>query len=241
MTTPPTLSLAPPTTPSRYADPRTAAARPAPTRHRARIRTPAAAPHDPHGSTAAATATATAPPRNPVTDPADQLDTTADPNVPTRNIDGNPCTNRPGIAHLLGWPTDPAIRNVYAGRDPDFPQPHSKIGREYWYPIDRVDAYVALLAERAAAKKPPAVKDGDPDDLLHGEEAADALHIAYATLRSYTRHSLPYWTDEKTGRPLLPPPDVEEQRENRLGTYTYRAWYRHTLAEHQQHRPGPGG
>lgn len=228
---------------SRYADPRTAAAtRPVTPRRRARVRTAVAAPHDLYGSIAAVATIAITPPRKLVTDAADQLDPNADPDVPTRTIDGTLCTNRAGIAHLAGWPPGDSARNVYAGRDPDFPKPFRKVGREFWYAIEQVDDYLAILAERAAAKKPPAVKDGNPDDLLHGEAAADALHIEYATLRSYVRYSVPYWTGEKQGRPLLPRPDVEEEREYERfgGTYTHREWYRRTLAEHQQQRPGPG-
>jgi hypothetical protein len=173
-----------------------------------------------------------------VTDAADQLD----PNVPTRLINGTLCTNRGGISHLAGWPPGNSV-NVNAGRDPDFPKPLTKIGRVLWYPMDRVDAYVATLAERDASKKPPAVKPGDPDDELHGPDAADALHIEYATLRSYIRYSLPYWAGEKQlkkgQRPLLPPPDITEEREHeKFGTYIYRSWYRRTLAEHQSQRPG---
>lgn len=240
MTTRPTTGITHPDTTSRYANPRTAAARPATTRRRARVRTAVAAPRDLHGTIATAAANAIAPPRTFVTD-ADQLDTIADPNVPTSVIDGTLCTNRAGIGHLAGWP--PGNNAHHRSRiDPDFPKPlPDKIGREYWYPMNRVDAYLATLAERAAAKKPPAVKDGDPDDELHGEEAADALHIVYATLRSYIRYSVPYWKGDKTGRPLLPTPDIEEEREHeKFGPFTYRAWYRRTLAEHQQRRPGPG-
>ncbi len=179
-----------------------------------------------------------------MTEAAAELDA-ADPQVPTRTIDGRVCTNRAGIAHLAGWPPGNSA-NVNAGRDPQFPQPlGGTIGREYWYPFDGptgVDAYIATLAERARAKKPPAVKPGDPDDLLHGEAAADALHIQWPTLRSYVRYSIPYWKGEKSGRPLLPPPDVEEEREDlKFGPYTHREWYRRTLAAHQAQRPGPGG
>lgn len=242
MTTPPATGITRLNAPNRYADPRTAAARPATTRHRARVRTAVAAPRDPQGTSATAAAIAIAP-RILVTDAADQLDTNADPTVPTRVIHGTLCTNRAGISHLAGWPPGNSA-NVNARRDPDFPQAlPDKIGRQYWYPLDRVDTYVAILAERDAAKKPPAVKSGDPDDLLHGEAAADALHIEYATLRSYVRYSVPYWTGEKQlkkgQRLLVPRPDIEEPREHeRLGTYTYRAWYRKTLAENQQKRPG---
>ncbi|MDM4723346.1 hypothetical protein QTQ03_28490 [Micromonospora sp. WMMA1363] len=168
-----------------------------------------------------------------------QHDRTDDPAVPTRLVDGHLCTNRAGIAHLAGWTPGNSV-NVRARTDPDFPTHLRKIGRDYWYPMDRVDTYLAALAERAAAKKPPAVKPGDPDDDLHGDEAADALHIAAATLRSYVRYSIPYWTGEREGRPLLPPPDIEEERENKFGPYTHRAWYRRTLAAHQAQRPGPG-
>jgi hypothetical protein len=241
MTPLPTAGITRPGAASRYAEPRTGAdPRPPTPRRRARVRTAVAAPHDPYYGSGAATADAIAIAiEEPVTD-ADQLD----PNVPTRMIEGQLCTNRAGIGHLAGWP--PGNNAHHRSRtDPDFPKPLGpKIGREYWYPMNGkhgVDTYIATLAKRAAAKKPPPVKPGAPDDVLHGEEAADALHITYATLRSYVRYSVAYWTGETDGRPLLPPPDVEEERENeRLGPYIYRAWYRRTLAEHQEQRPGPG-
>jgi hypothetical protein len=127
----------------------------------------------------------------------------ADADVPTRTIDGRTCTTRAGIANLAGWKPGKSVTER-ARIDPDFPHPLRKIGRDYWYPHDGahgVDEYLRLLVERAVAKKPPAVKPGDPTDLLHGEEAADALHITYATLRSYVRLSLPYWTGERQAAP----------------------------------------
>lgn len=167
-----------------------------------------------------------------------------EPHVPTRHHHGALCTNRIGIAHLAGWKPGNSV-NVRAGSDPDFPHPHgSKIGRELWYPFageHGVDAYLVTLAERAAAQKAQPVKDGNPDDLLAGADAADALHIVKATLRSYIRSSLPHWTGDKQGRPILPHPDVEEDRnDSPFGPYTYRAWYRSTLAAHQPDRPGRG-
>ncbi|MEV6350991.1 hypothetical protein [Actinoplanes sp. NPDC051851] len=167
-----------------------------------------------------------------------------DPQVPTRHHDGQLCTNRAGIAHLAGWKPGNSV-NVRASKDPDFPHPHGpKIGRELWYPFagdHGVDAYLAILAERTAAQKAPPVKDGNPDDLLAGPEAADALHITEATLRSYIRRSVPHWTGETPGRPILPQPDVEEPRnDSTFGPYTHRAWYRSTLTAHHPGRPGRG-
>ncbi|MFG3423202.1 hypothetical protein [Micromonospora sp. NPDC048063] len=240
-----TPSDAPTTTtaPTRYPDRRTVTARRPPTSVRRAARRTAAAP-PPYPLTGPGPATTVARTRareDPVTAPG-QHDRTDDPAVPTRLVDGHLCTNRAGIAHLAGWTPGNSV-NVRARTDPDFPH-GTKDGREYWYPFDGprgVDAYIALLAERATAKKPPPVKDGDPDDELASEDAADALHIAPATLRSYVRYSIPYWQGDKTGRPLLPPPDIEEEREHeRLGPYTHRAWYRRTLAAHQATRPGPG-
>lgn len=161
--------------------------------------------------------------------------------VPLQVVDGVECTTRAGIARMAGWPAGNNV-NVRAKTDPDFPKPITGPevrGRTSWYPLGGdtgVDRYLAILAERAQAKKPPAVKAGDPDDLLDPDQAADALHIAPATLRSYVRYSKPYWSGELTGRPLLPPPD--EESEDQYGTR--RAWYRRTLAEHQAQRPGPG-
>lgn len=239
MTTPPlTTAITRPSTTSRYADPRTAAApRSTTTRRRARVRTTVAAPRDLYGSSATAAIAIAIAPRNPVTDAANQL--ANDPHVPTRIIDGTLCTTRAGIAHLAGWST--GVNLAHRSRtDPDFPTHLGKIGRDYWYPLARVDTYLAALAERAAAKRPPAVQPGDPDDELHGDAAAEALHIRPATLRSYVRYSIPYWTGERHGRPLLPPPDIQEEREHTFGPYTHRSWYRRTLAQHQQQRPGPG-
>ena len=116
--------------------------------------------------------------------------------------------------------------------------------RNNWYPLDGdhgVEACLELLAQRAAAKKPPAVKPGDPTDLLGLAEAADALHIEPSTLRSYVRYSIPYWTGDEQGRPLLPPPDHEtEIDEPGTPPYTRREWNRSTLAAHQTIRPGSG-
>ena len=165
--------------------------------------------------------------------------------APVKVVDGVECTTRAGIARLAGWPAGNNV-NVRARTDPDFPKPiggPEVRGRTSWYPFagdTGVDRYLAILAERAQAKKPQPVEDGDPDDLLDPDETAAALHIEPATLRSYVRYSKPFWDGEQTGRPLLPPPDHEEQRENRLGAYTHRQWYRRTLAAHQAQRPGPG-
>ncbi len=227
---------------TRYADRRTATTRrPPPSGRRAARRTAAAPPPSSlTGSGPATTVARTRAHEDPVTTPGHHR--TDDPAVPTRLVGGRLCTNRAGIAHLAGWTPGNSV-NVRARTDPDFPH-GTKDGREYWYPFDGphgVEDYIALLAQRAAAKKPPPVKDGDPDDELNTEDAADALHIAFATMRSYVRYSIPYWTGEKTGRPLLPPPDIEEEREDeRLGPYTHRAWLRRTLAAHQANRPGPG-
>lgn len=170
-------------------------------------------------------------------------DTTDEHAVPTRVIDDTLCTNRAGIAHLAGWKPGNSV-NVRARTDPDFPEPlPHKVDRQFWYPLeDRVDPYIALLADRAAAKKPPPVKPGDPHDELYGDAAADALHINYQTLRSYIRYSKPYWDGVKHGRPLLPKPDkIEPLEHEKFGPYRRRTWYRGTLAAHQAIRPGPGG
>jgi hypothetical protein len=165
-------------------------------------------------------------------------DAPADPAVPVKVVDGVECTTRAGIAHLAGWKPGNSV-NVRAKQDPDFPAPVNgpeARGRVAWYALDAVDRYLAVLADRARAKKPPAVKAGNPDDLLDPDQAADALHIAPATLRSYVRYSRPFWDGEKDGRPLLPAPDevtVDEHGERRR-------WSRRTLTAHQQQRPGPG-
>ncbi len=171
-------------------------------------------------------------------------DQPAEPEVPIRVIDGVECTTRAGIAALAGWRPGNSV-HVRARTDPDFPRPRGeKIGRDYWYPIEGehgVDAYLALLAERAAAKKPPALKDGDPDELLTPSQAADAMHIKLSTFNSYVRYSKPYWDGEKTGRPLIPPPDATIDYVDDHGIPRHsRQWYRRTLAAHQANRPGPG-
>jgi hypothetical protein len=167
---------------------------------------------------------------------------TNESDIPTRMIEGTECTTRAGIAALAGWAPGNSV-NVRAKSDPDFPAPHGgqKIGRDYWYPMTAVDAYLAILADRAAAKKPPRLKDGDPDELLGPDQAADAMHIQPSTFRSYVRYSVPYWQGQKTGRPLIPPPDVETDYVDNDGIPRHRReWYRHTLAKHQARRPGPG-
>jgi hypothetical protein len=148
-------------------------------------------------------------------------------------IDGVECTNRAGIALLAGWKPGNSV-NVRAGTDTEFPQPirGQRISREYWYPLEGdhgVDEYLALLAQRAEEKKPPPLKPGNPDDRLGPEEAADAMHIAYSTFRSYQRYSVPIWEGHKAGRPLIPSPDLPGPE-----------WLRGTLAAHQAQRPGPG-
>jgi len=240
----PRPAAAPPDTTahSRYPDRRTVAVLRPTFGRRPRARTAAAPPPYPLTGSGPATSVARTRAREePVTD-VDQLDPAADPGIPTRTIGGRRCTNRTGIAHLAGWAPGNSV-NVRAKTDPEFPH-GTKDGREYWYPLDGpngVDAYLDVLTRRALDKKPPPVKPGDPDDLLHGEEAADALHIDYATLRSYVRLSKPIWNGEREGRAILPRPDLEEEREReRLGPYIHRAWYRITLAEHQAQRPGPG-
>lgn len=228
------------TTPARYADRRTAA-----------TRRPTASPRAPGRPTAP-----TLPLRPPhlgpaniaartreehVTDTADQVNPTTDPAVPIRLINDTPHTTRAGIVHMAGWKPGNSV-NVRSRTDPDFPH-GTKIGREYWYPIEGdhgVDAYLAILAQRAQDKRPPEVKPGNPDDILHGEDAADALHIVEPTLRSYVRFSKPFWDGTRDGTPLLPPPDIEEERRNTFGPYTHRAWYRRTLAAHHPNRLGPG-
>lgn len=168
---------------------------------------------------------------------------TGEPGITTREIEGVRCTNRAGIAALAGWKPGNSV-NVRAKTDPDFPRPLDKIGRDYWYPFEGehgVDVYLALLAERAAAKKPPPVEPGDPDELLETQQAAAAMHIKWSTFRSYVRYSIPIWEGRKAGRPLIPSPDqvtnyVDDDRIPRVR----REWYRRTLAEHQAARPGPG-
>lgn len=243
----------PTSTPARYPDRRTAARPRQPKRAQRRRRTAAPPPY--LTNFGAAPAVARRAREDHVTDAEHTNDAASiaspqhaadvdDPQVPTELLDGELCTNRAGVAHLAGWKPGNSV-NVRAKTDPDFPHPHGpKRGREFWYPFageHGVDAYLALLADRATAKKPPAVKPGNPDDLLTGPDAADALHIADATLRSYIRLSLPFWQGKKQGRPILPKPDVEEDRDDSpFGPYTWRAWYRKTLAEHQTERPGPG-
>lgn len=174
---------------------------------------------------------------------ADQLDRDSEPGITTRDIDGQRCTNRAGIATLAGWKPGNSV-HVRARADPDFPHPAAKIGRDYWYPFDGdhgVDTYLAVLAERAQAKKPPALQPGDPDDLLNSQQAAEAMHIAWSTFRSYIRYSTPRWEGIQPGRPLIPPPDsVVEVLDANGVPHETRLWHRHTLANHQAGRPGPG-
>jgi hypothetical protein len=160
-------------------------------------------------------------------------------------VDGVRCTSRTGIAALAGWKPGNTV-HVRARIDPDFPHAISdqRLDGVLWYPFGGehgVDAYLSTLAQRARDKKPAPVKPGDPDDLLDPQQAADAMHITWATFRSYVRYSIPHWNDEQQGRPLIPPPDVETEVTEPGGlTQNRRQWYRRTLATHQAERPGPG-
>lgn len=160
--------------------------------------------------------------------------------IPLNVINGVRCTNRVGIQLLTGW--KPGNMKVRANTDKDFPQPETTIKRVHWYPVDKVEEYLDILAARAAAKKPPPVEPGDPDELLGPPGVASALGIEESTVRSYVRHSKPYWDGRKEGTPILPKPDrVSTATHGGGGTYTLREWYRGTLAAHQADRPGPGG
>jgi hypothetical protein len=154
--------------------------------------------------------------------------------LPIEIVDGVRCTTRTGIATLAGWAPGNSV-NVRAGRDPDFPAPLRRVRGRYWYRLDAVCAYVVVLERRARDRRPPPVTPGDPDDLLRPIEAARALHIGAGTFNTYVRHSIPYWTGQKTGRPLLPPPDRVYG-----SAPVRREWRRGTLAAHQALRPGPG-
>lgn len=161
------------------------------------------------------------------------------PDITTEVIDGIVCTNRAGIAALTGLAANSL--NMYALKDEHFPQPirGEKIGRTYWYPVDAVQTYANRLAELAEAGKPQPVADGDPDDLLDQEAAAAALGITPGAFRNYVVKSRPYWDGIVEGRPLLPRPDVVTlDTVGNLGEFERRQWYRRTLADHQQTRPG---
>lgn len=175
--------------------------------------------------------------------------TTAD--VQIRVVDGQECTDRVGIALLAGWKPGNSV-NVRAKTDPEFPQPirAQRIDKSFWYPLEGdhgVLSYLEVLAERANALKPPQVKDGDDDDMLGPDEVADALHVTPGTFRFYVHRSKPFWPEPfgqgRTDRqPILPAPDLEEERtEDATGrTYTHREWRRGTLKAHQDNRPGKG-
>lgn len=163
------------------------------------------------------------------------------PGVPLREIDGVVCTTRVGIALLAGWP-DGNTAHVRAGTDPAFPAAlPRRVGGAFWHRLPDVETYLAVLADRDRRKKPRPAAPGDPDELLDSAAAAAALHLKIATLRHYARLSKPYWDGEKTGRPILPPPDEQEKTISARGRIQVRRyWYRHTLATHQAQRPGAG-
>lgn len=163
------------------------------------------------------------------------------PDIPIETIDGVECTNRDGLAILTGLSSK--TMSIYAGTDPDFPTPHGnrRINRTYWYELAAARAYAATLAARAEQGKPPAVEAGDPDELLSPDAAAEAIGVSRGTFKRYVNDSKPYWDGVLEGRPLLPKPDVENEAENNLGTYTAREWRRGSLAEHQAGRPGTHG
>jgi hypothetical protein len=164
-----------------------------------------------------------------------------------REISGVRCTDRRGIAILAGVAGGAALE-MRAKRDKDFPQPLERIGRTYWYPLEGetgVDAYLLVLEERGEGAKPPAVADGDPEDLLNPDEAAAALHISRGAFDRYVAMSRPHWEAAARGEtlpgnryPQLPSPDVETTGTNRFGEFIHREWYRGTLARHQETRRG---
>lgn len=174
-----------------------------------------------------------------------------DDGVPIQVIDGQPHTNRDGIAELSGLKRGTV--DVYAGNGADaddaFPRARAvKLGRQWWYPIDGkhgVAEYLAVLEERNQAKRPPAAAPGDPGDLLDPKEAAEAIHVTENTFKRYVRISKPFWPapygEGLPGHPLLPCPDVVEEAHKPLGmTYPLRKWYRRTLAAGQVNRLGKG-
>jgi hypothetical protein len=159
--------------------------------------------------------------------------------IRTKTIEGTDCTDRAGVAAITGLSL--VSINLKAGNDPDFPAPTGggRINRTYWYPVEAVRAYAALLADRAAAGKPRPVAAGDPDDLLDPKDAAEALGISDGTFSRYVNDSRPYWDGLVDGRPILPKPDVVTiEPVGNLGELERRQWYRRTLAEHQETRPG---
>jgi hypothetical protein len=169
-----------------------------------------------------------------------ERDDMSDEKIRTQVIDGIECTDRPGLATL----THLSLKsiNLKAAADPAFPAPirGERIGRTYWYPLTAARAYANHYAALVESGKPMPVADGDPDDLLDPENAADALGIGINTFLGYVEKSIPYWDGILQGRPILPKPDVVTIADGgNLGTVgEHREWYRHTLAEHQPTRPG---
>jgi hypothetical protein len=173
---------------------------------------------------------------------------TADPpdGVAMREIDGQRCTDRDGIARILDLA--PITVNHLGSSDPNFPRPLPGEGtgrdwRRHWTPLDAVYAYRAHRARHAQQLKPPAPADtsgSDPDDLVGLEGLAEIWQISPATARRYAYRARDQWPDPKGyPHPLLPIPD-EGFDPLRPTASTPRAWKwrRGTLTGYQ--RPGRG-
>ncbi|MET7397332.1 hypothetical protein ABZS66_27990 [Dactylosporangium sp. NPDC005572] len=129
----------------------------------------------------------------------------------TQTIRGHECTDRPGVAELLGR-SQQTVDNLAAHRAATgFPEPwHTetsgrgvrtmpdgrKTGRE-WYRIDDIATfkpeYLAKVADIGQARSHGAPLDVDPDDLLDPAAFAQLLRITRGTFSRYVDNSKPTW------------------------------------------------
>jgi hypothetical protein len=136
-----------------------------------------------------------------------------------RIIDGQEATDRRGVAEYLGRSVA-AVKWWVANRaTTGFPQPvdTEKVGRgvprgREWYALgdlDRFrDTYLAAVVAAGKARVHSITLEGDPDELLDGEQFAALLQVEYATFRSWVRDSKAAWQAGKAGD--LPVPDETE-------------------------------
>jgi hypothetical protein len=161
-----------------------------------------------------------------------------------RIVDGQRAIDRRGVAEYLGrsrgavrWWADNRAKT-------GFPQPVDTEqtgrgvprGRE-WYALadlDRFrDTYLAAVVAAGKARVHSITLDGDPDELLDGEQVAGLLDVEYTTFRSWVRDSKAAWV---TGQPgYLPVPDEEEPYRRRG---VRRFWRRVTIQRFINSRQG---
>lgn len=158
-------------------------------------------------------------------------------------VDGQRATDRRGVAEYLGRSL-PAVKWWVANRaTTGFPQPveveqagrgvrvrgegNQPRGRE-WYALADLDrfreTYLAAVVAAGKARVHSITLEGDPDELVDGEQFAELLQVEYSTFRSWVRDSKQAWAAGRDG--YLPAPDETEPYRSRG---VRRFWRRATI------------